>query len=59
MNKSLDAYLTKKPSSTNTLKFNDCRKKEKMPLRISRRSGTFFYSRNSNVIEKKRYTAVF
>ena len=44
MNKSLDAYLTKKPSSTNTLKFNDNRENRKLPLRISHRSGTFFTS---------------
>ena len=39
----LNAKIQRLPTnSTNTLKFNDCRKKEKMPLRISRRSGTFF-----------------
>ena len=41
----LNAKIQRLPTnSTNTLKFNDFRKKEKMPLRISRRCGTFFIS---------------
>ena len=55
MNKSLDAYLTKKPSSTNTLKFNDNRGNRKMPLWISRRSGTFLFQKLECNREKQLY----
>ena len=52
----LNAKIQRLPTnSTNTLKFNDCRKKEKMPLRISRRSGTFLFQKLECNREKPLY----
>ena len=52
----LNAKIQRLPTnSTNILKFNDCRQKEKMPLRISHRSGTFLFQKLECNREKLLY----